>query len=256
MSEFSPQTTAEPPPTYTAPSDPKPHWLKKPILFGQSIPWLTLYAAIIIGAAVYLFAPAPKSNVNRLAFGSQDLQPATQAGSFSLGTVDASDMRQSSGSMTQVAPGADLSQMQDQVAAMVAGVRTHSETNRQAIEQVAASLKTVIDNQNIFKNQVQELQTQNAELQAKMTLLSVRQGSSLARHPTRAVSGQAVKPEPTASSSPLAGMQLRGVQKGMAWVYWQDKTWAVQIGDLLGPVTITDIDAQSRQVRTSAGTLQ
>lgn len=256
MSEFSPQTTAESPPTYTAPSEPKLHWLKKPIFFGQSIPWLALYVALIIGAAWFFFAPAPKSNVNRLAFGSQDRQPVTQAESFSFGTVDASGTRQSGGSMAQVAPGADLSQMQDQVAAMVAGVRTHSETNRQAIEQVAASLKTVIDNQTMLKNQVQELQTQNAELQAKMTLLSVRQGSSPTRNATRAVFGQAVKSDQTAPSNPLAGMQLRGVQKGMAWVYWQDKTWAVQIGDPLGPVTITGIDAQSRQVRTSAGTLQ
>jgi len=258
MNEFSPQTTLEPPPTYTAPSELKPHWLKKPILFGQSIPWLALYAAVIIGTVWYLFAfaPTPKSNVNGLAFGSQDLQPATQTESLSFGTVDVNGTRQSGGSLGQVAPGADLSQMQDQVAAMVAGVRTHSETNRQAIEQVAASLKTVIDNQNILKNQVLELQTQNSELQAKMTLLSVRQGSSPARSHSRVVSGQAVKPDQKASSSPLAGMQLRGVQKGMAWVYWQEKTWAVQIGDPLGPVTITDIDAQSRQVRTSAGTLQ
>jgi len=51
-------------------------------------------------------------------------------------------------------------------------------------------------------------------------------------------------------------MHLSAVQTGMAWVLWQDKTWAVQVGDTLGPVTVTGIDAPSRQVHTSAGTLQ
>ncbi|MBX8493183.1 conjugal transfer protein TraP [Pseudomonas cichorii] len=241
MSEFSPQAAPIPPPTYTPPS-PEVHWLKRKIVLGQSIPWLALYALIIIGAGFLIFAPESKPDVNRLAFGNQALLPAAQTSSGGFAPVSASNSS------------VDLSQMQDQVAGMVAGIRTHSETNRQAIEEVAASLRSVIENQKALKQQVQELQTQNAELQAKMTLLSV-QGGPQTRLAKRATTSSS-KSERAAPPSPLASMQLRGVQNGMAWVLWQDKTWAVQVGDPLGPVTITGIDPLARQVRTSAGTLQ
>jgi len=239
MSEFSPQAAPVPPPAYTPPPSSKDPflWLKRPVIFGQSILWLALYAAIFIGAALYFFAPEPKSNVNRLAFGSQDLQPVSQptVGSFApVGVATAS---------------ADLSQMQDQVASMVAGVRTHSEVNRQAIEQLAQKVNAMADVQALLKQQVSELQAQNA-------LLSARAIANPSAPVNRIANSKPAKIDRPPASSPLAGMQVRGVQNGMAWVYWQDKTWAVQVGDPLGPVTITGIDAQARQVRTSAGTLQ
>lgn len=242
MSEFSPQAA---PPPYTPPPNTQDqiHWLKRPIIWGQSIPWLALYAVIFIGAAVYLFAPEPKSNVNRLAFGSQNLQPATETGSSAFAAVN------SGNAFAPVASGPDLSQMQDQVAAMIAGVRTHSEVNRQAIEQLAQKVNAIADIQALLKQQV-------SELQAKIALLSASAIVSPATSANRMASGKPAKADRPPVSSPLAGMQVRGVQNGMAWVFWQDKTWAVQVGDPLGPVTITGINAQARQVRTSAGTLQ
>ena len=51
-------------------------------------------------------------------------------------------------------------------------------------------------------------------------------------------------------------MRVEAVQNGMAWLFWQDRTWAVKVGDQVGQVTITRIDAQAREVHTSAGTLK
>ncbi|RMT69104.1 TraP protein, partial [Pseudomonas syringae pv. theae] len=49
---------------------------------------------------------------------------------------------------------------------------------------------------------------------------------------------------------------VQAIQNGMAWVYWQDKTWAVSPGEKLGQVTVTGINPQAREVLTSAGTIK
>ena len=56
--------------------------------------------------------------------------------------------------------------------------------------------------------------------------------------------------------SPLQGMKIMSVEKGMAWIRWQGSAWAVREGDSLGNITITRIDPSSRAVITSAGTLR
>ncbi len=249
MSEFGTKEAQEPSsaPANLPPPNDDQHWLKRPILLGQSIPWLALYGLVIIAAAVYLFRPDPAPNVNRLAFDGQDLPSAMQSGTLSF---DASSNGQanSGGVMAQPGSASSLSQMQDEVAAMIGDVRTHSEVNRQAIEQLALKVNGLADGQALLKQQVVELQAQNA-------LLSAREHTAPSGPSQRTVA-VAAKPLSAPPSGPLSGMHLRAVQNGMAWVMWEDKTWAVQVGDTLGAITVTGIDASSRLVRTSAGTLQ
>jgi intracellular multiplication protein IcmG len=242
MNEFSPQAAPPPPPAY-APQQAEQHWLKRPVLVGLSIPWLALCGAVVIGAAAYLFAPETKPNVNRLAFGGQDLQPAPANEPLSFGAISPAD------ASAPAVPSSDLSLMQDQIAAMVGGVRTHSEVNRQAIEELAKKVNALAASNAQLTQQVSELQAQNA-------LLSARPAVSPSSTADRVVKNKPAKVDRPSTTSPLAGMRISAVQNGMAWVYWQDKTWAVQVGDPLGPVTVTGIDAQARLVRTSAGTLQ
>lgn len=243
MSEFSPQP-APVPPAYTPPPNVEQHWLKRPIVMGQSIPWLALYALILIAAGIFFFRPEPGASTSGRAFGSQDLQSAPL--SFdTASSVPAS----SSGSMAQAAASASsLAQMQNEVAAMIATIRTHSDVNRQAIEQMALKVNAMADTEALLKQQVSELQAQ-AALQSAHNLVAPST-------PVRRMVAVAAKPHPVAPSSPLAGMHLSALQNGMAWVQWQDKTWAVEVGDTVGPVTVTGIDAPSRLVHTSAGTLQ
>ncbi|WP_164359435.1 conjugal transfer protein TraP [Pseudomonas viridiflava] len=246
MSEFGSQAAAPAPASAPPPSGDQ-HWLKRPIVLGQSIPWLALYVLIIMAAGVYFFRPEPVPNVNRLAFDGQDLPAVAQTAPLSFDTASNGQMN-SGGATLQLGSASTLSQMQDEVAAMIKAVRTHSEVNRQAIEQLALKVNGMADNQAMLKQQIAELQAQNALLSARGAVGPTTQ--------TRKGVAATAKPRPLPSSSPLAGMRLSSVQNGMAWVFWEDKTWAVQVGDTLGPVTVTDIDAPSRLVRTSAGTLQ
>ncbi len=242
MSEFSPPPPQAAPPVQPAPyHEPSGSWLTRPVLFGQSIPWLVGIVALVIGAAWYLYGPESITTVNRLAFDDKDLQPAPATLSF--GPATAAPVRSAS---LPAAPDTNLAQLQDQVAAMVAGVRAHSEANREAIERLAETTKTVMANQAALKQQL-------SELQAQLALSSARPVPAQPSSATRTVVSKA-KADHT--PAPLAGMHLSAVQNGMAWVNWQDKTWAVQVGDPLGPVTITGIDAQARRVRTTAGTLE
>lgn len=245
MSEFNP-----PPPPAAAPVQPDSYqessgtWLTRPILFGLSIPWLVGVIAVVIVAAWYVFAPEPASNVNRLAFGAADLQmTSAPTGSLSFGPATSAPVHPAG---LQTTPDTNLAQIQDQVAAMVAGVRSHSEANREAIERLAETTKAVMANQAALKQQV-------AELQAQVALASAHAAPV---PPASAARPVVPKTKADRSSTPLTGMHLSSVQNGMAWVFWQDKTWAVQVGDPLGPVTITGIDAQARQVRTTAGILE
>jgi intracellular multiplication protein IcmG len=246
MSEFSPQAAPVSPPAYTPPPNVDQHWLKRPIIWGQSIPWLTLYALIFIAAVVFLCRPDSAASSNGRAFGSQDLQPTAQSAPLSFDTM--SSVQASPGNpMAQAASASSMAQMQDQVAGMVASVRAYGEANREAITQVAASLKVTIENQHRLQQQIDELQAKFALSSAPA---AVAQAKPVVRTAARQPARAAALPEP------LSGMHLSAVQNGMAWVQWQDKTWAVEVGDTLGPVTVTGIDAPSRLVHTSAGTLQ
>lgn len=247
MSEFGSQAEVEPTPAYVPPPQGDQHWLKRPIVLGQSVPWLVLYVLIVIAAGVYLFRPDPVNNVNRLAFNGQDLPAVAPTAPLSFDTASNGQMN-SGGAMLQSGSASTLSQMQDEVAAMIKAVRTHSEVNRQAIEQLALKVNGIADNQALLMQQIAELQAQNALLSARGAVGPTTQAPKAA--------AATAKPRPLPPSSPLAGMRLSSVQNGMAWVFWEDKTWAVQVGDTLGPVTVTGIDAPSRLVRTSAGTLQ
>lgn len=239
MSEFSSKAAPVLPPIQpNVQLETSQHWLKRPLLFGQSIPWIGLYVLIIFATVWWLFVPASAPNVNKLAFGDQDLQPASPSLSFAP-TAQASPSD------------AQLGQIQDQVAAMVGGVRSHSEANRVAIEQLVETVKTLIDGEAKLKQQVSELQAQVA--------LSSAQRSAVLVKPTRnSATNKSNKPATSTDRTvtPLDGMHRVAVQNGMAWVFYQDKTWAVQVGDTLGPVTVTGIDAKAQQVRTSAGILK
>ncbi|MEA9996481.1 conjugal transfer protein TraP [Pseudomonas sp. AA4] len=208
-------------------------WLSHPFFLGLSLPWLVAAVLAVVVAGWYLFAPEGTNTptVNQLAFNEgSNLQPVSSEYKASASVNDS--------------PG--LSQVQDQVAVMVGGVRSFAEANRTAIERLVQTTKALGAQLAVVQQQVLELQAQNSLLSAQ---LSSKGSTPVTAH-------RRAQPAAVAPSSPLAEMHLSAVQLNMAWVYWQEKTWAVQVGDRLGAVTVTGIDANNRQVRTSAGTLK
>jgi intracellular multiplication protein IcmG len=194
------------------------------LLLGLSLPWLAGVVLVLVLAGCYLFAPEGPPTVNQLAFnGGGDLQSVS------------SEFK----APAPVSAGPGLSQVQDEVAAMVGGVRTFAETNRTAIERLAQTIKALATQMATLQQQLVEVQAQNSGLSARV--------SSLESKPVTA--HRRAQPAAVAPRSPLAEMHVSAVQFDMAWVYWQEKTWAVQVGDRLGSVTVTGIDANTRQVQ-------
>lgn len=237
MSEFNPavepKLSAEPR-TSTVRVSTAPWW-QRPYVAGLSLPWLVGIVLILGLAAWYLFAPAKTTPVNRLAFQDDFEQlPAPAAGPVAV--------------RNEAVPASDLGQFKNEVATMIGGVRTYAEVNRDAIQRLSETVKAQGAAQQTLQQQLAEAQAQNCLLSARITFLEGRPGAMTT---TQRGSKPAVK-----ARSPLTGMRVQSIQNGMAWVYWQDQTWAVSTGDRLGQVTVTAINAPRREVQTSAGTIK
>ncbi len=238
MNEFAAKAAAQAAPAVPPHSSQNagPGLWQRPIVAGLSLPWLIGVVVLLGSAAWYLFAPDSVPSVNQLAF-QEDFEqqpldsepPAPIPSAFPV---------------TSTGDG----QLKNEVAAMVGGVRNYAQANRTAIERLSESFRS----QSV---ELTALKQQMAELQAQHALLTARQ-SSAPTAPVKAVAARKSAKPASRPRSSLAGMHLAAVQTGMAWVYYKDKTWAVKVGDPVGPVTITGIDAPARVVHTSAGTLK
>jgi intracellular multiplication protein IcmG len=207
-------------------------WLTRPMLMGLSLPWLIGLSVLLIAAGWYFLVPDRGATVDSLAFGDDGgLQPVPPEPSAHAGP-----------SFGMPPPQADYSQA-------ILAVQQYAEANRTVIGQQVQTLKAQAA-------QMAQMQDELKEAQAQISVLTAR-FSSVAEVKPRAAPKTSVKAVKTVTTStPLSGMRLSSVQVGMAWVNWQDKTWAVQVGDALGSVTVTSIDAASRQVHTTAGTIE
>lgn len=238
MSEFSTVAEDRVSPPVSAPSTPSVRsgvW-QRPMLLGLSLPWLIGVVLILGLAGGYLFGPDRAPSVNQLAFREDhDEPPATER----LGTP----------SLLPPPSEAGEGPFKEEVAAMIGGVRSYAETNRTAIGRLSDTVKS--------QSAAMTLQQQQlAEAQAQYSVLSARLASLEARQAAQAPTPRRVTKPVDRAPSLLSGMRLEAVQNGMAWVYWQDRTWAVKAGDDVGLVTVTRIDARAREVQTSAGTLK
>ena len=238
MSEFSATAEDRVSPVVSAPSSQSADqgvW-QRPMMGGLSLPWIIGVVVIIVGAGWYLFGLDSTPTVNQLAFREDhDEQSITTEGTGTTPPLRA----------TSDAGG---SQFKDEVALMIGGVRSYAETNRTAIGRLSETVKSQGAGMTLQQQQL-------SEAQAQLSVLSARLSSLEGRPVVQVSTPRATKPAARVRS-PLTGMRVEAVQNGMAWLFWQDRTWAVKVGDQVGQVTITRIDAQAREVHTSAGTLK
>jgi len=254
MSEFS-QTSAPPEPIVQRPEAPRRQaasWWSRELVLGLSLPWIVGILLILAAAVWYLFGPVPTPKVNALAFGEAADTSSRRSPAPASPTAPAAFEQFGQGASPSEPTSAGLTSIQDEVARMVGGMRSYEEATRTAVERLSDTVKSQGMLIGKLQAQVSELQAANAVLSGRLDTIGQRPGSSVVQPSARAY---ASKPAPKAAS-PMADMHLSAIQNGMAWIRWQDKTWAVQVGDSLGTVRITGIDAPERQVRTSAGTIQ
>lgn len=254
MSEFN-QTSAPPEPIAQRPEAPRRKaapWWSRELILGLSLPWIVGILLILAAGIWYLFGPAPTPKINALAFGDAADTSSRRSPAPASPSAPAAFEQFGQGASSSEPAGAGLTSIQDEVARMVGGMRSYEEATRTAVERLSETVKSQGVLMGKLQAQVSELQAVNAVLSGRLDTLGQRPGNTVAQPSARSYPS---KPAPKISS-PVADMHLSAIQNGMAWVRWQDKTWAVQVGDSLGSVRITGIDAPDRQVRTSAGTIQ
>lgn len=242
MSEFE-TVTEDPTPVAPPPSPPpakkKQSILTRPLFMGQSLPWLAGGAAAIAFAAWFLFWPSPSpDDASQLAFGqSSGLHPVTASDPAPLqtGGLSVPEGVQGSGNVSE------------DVVKLIREGREFEAANREAISRLSDTVRAQSAALVALQGRMDGLAADNSRMANRVTVLEARQTAAPSAH----ISGTK-----TARRSALSGMRLEGVQDGMAWVNWQNRTWAVQAGEKLGAVTVLDVNVEDRSVMTSAGVLR
>lgn len=212
-------------------------WLSKPIIWGMSAPWVVGTAVVICAAAWFFLAPEGQPSTNELAFG---------AGGMELVGEEPVQPTRMAFPPPPAAASADVAAVDEGLRQM----KEFGEANRQAIKLLSETVRTQGGQLSALEQQVSDLQAQVALASVKSA--PVEKAATVRKHapPT---------PAPKQPSA-VAGMRVNAVQADMAWIYWRDRTWAVQVGDRVGEsassVIVTSIDARARLVHTSAGTIK
>lgn len=246
MSEFQalPADNTPPPPPQVSTKPPE-GILTRPLLWGLSLPWIVGSVIGLVCAGWYLFWPASSgTDANELAFGQAAGSNMVQLAPATPVPVQTGGLSVPAAAVAQAAPG---SSVPEDVMKMIREGRDYATANREAISRLSDTVRAQNAALAAMQKRLEELGTDNAAMSNRLTELAARQSPlhtevKGARQPTR--------------HSPLAGMRLESVQGGMAWVYWQGRTWAVQHGDRLGKVVVHDVDAADRTVTTSVGVLR
>lgn len=244
----SPQPAPPPPPQ-------KQSMLTRPLLMGQSLPWLAGGVLGLAFAGWYLFMPSSSApDAGQLAFGQepgfgvvQSGSPPALSGQAPLQPVQVSEPAPvQTGGLTLTASEGSGSVPEDVVKLIHEG-RAFETANREAIMRLSDTVRAQSAALATMQMSLDGIASENRRLADQLTVLGARQAlPSTAR----------VAVGKTARRSALSGMRLESLQDGMAWVSWQGRTWAVQPGDRLGAVTVTGVNIADRSVTTSAGVLR
>ena len=251
----SPQQAPPPPPK-------KQSLLTRPLLMGQSLPWLAGGVLGLAFAGWYLFMPSSSApDAGQLAFGQEQGFSAVQSGSppasaqpgaAPLQPVQVSEPAPvQTGGLTVPAAGLTVSEgsgsVPEDVVKLIHEGRAFETANREAIMRLSDTVRAQSAALATMQVSLDGIASENRGLADRLAALGARQAlPSTARETV----GK------TARRTPLSGMRLESVQDGMAWVSWQGQTWAVQPGDRLGAVTVSGVNVAERSVTTSAGVLR
>ncbi|WP_413484647.1 conjugal transfer protein TraP [Morganella psychrotolerans] len=207
-------------------------FMQRKLFLGLTFPWLAGFTSILIVAAIYLFYPEDSYTSSTQIVQSEPEQ-------FSDRPVFTNSIHEQE-ELTLKAEDADARDSASEV-------KAYAEVNREAIKTLSDTVKAQNRTLVILSQQYTQSQTEIAGLKTRIAELELEQKPEKRAIPSK---------KKSAPKSRSQAMQLTSIQNGMAWIYYQDKTWAVQEGDRIGNVTVTEIDASGRQVITSSGTVR
>ncbi|EBR0232245.1 conjugal transfer protein TraP [Morganella morganii] len=221
-----------------------PSFLSKKIFLGLTLPWLAGFSAMFIAFCIYLFAPDDTDTQTLQT--SVDGQSQYADSDFSESFIEQSALSDRKGKepiayaeshvMTAHTAGTDI--------AIGSEVKAYAEANREAITKLSNTVTAQNKTLAILGEQYVQSQSELAGIKTRLAELEL--GRITEKPPKSPV-------RKTADKNNAKGMSLASIQNGMAWIQYQGKTWAVQEGDRIGSVIVTEIDAAGRQVMTSGG---
>jgi len=248
VNEFDPQPAVIAPvtPAASPPAPQQQSFLTRPLLLGYSLPWLAGIGLVLGGIAWYVFLPSGFSqDASQRAFGQdaglEAVQPASAASAPA--PLQTGGLSVPAAALSVAEPAGSVP---DDVVKLIREGREFEAANREAITRLSDTVRAQTKALATLQQQLAGIAQENARLGNQLTVLAARPYSEAGGH---AASKRATR-------SALTGMRLESLQEGMAWVSWQGKTWAVQAGDILGGVTVRDVNASEGSVITSAGVLR
>ena len=239
--------------------DVKPPFWKRELLFGYSLPWILSVLFIALAGFGYLYGPSLMSDTPSAGSFSEVESTLEGAGADSGNSFSPPHAMTTTTTTTTVpAPAAppSLPAAPADTMTLMTDIRDELNARDKARDGTLNALKDSVSQLSdaIKRDEAYAVETRNqlTELTRRLALMEARQtGDTMAKpaaHTASATKRQA--------ASPLAGMKLMSLQRGMAWIKWQGSTWSVREGESLGRVTIRQIDPDSRTVLTSAGSLR
>lgn len=217
-----------------------PFW-QRPMLLGYSLPWVA-GAVIVLGTAGWYLMGAPLPGTP-----SQQEFDAVESASQQYSTTPS--VEHQAGTMSASATASvPTSEMTSFAADLRDELNARDKTTKE-------SLKVLQDSINSLSDAIKKDEAFAKETREKLIALQAQLSSSTLKQPAASSTKKNGKSSNKRNASPTAGMKIVSLESGMAWIRWQDSTWAVREGDSLGKVTITRIDPATRTVMTSGGTL-
>ena len=241
-------------------SEKQPLW-KRELLFGYSLPWILGVALLALAGFGYLYGPSLISNTpSESSFSEvENTLDGADAGYGGTHGVSSGPVSTPAGAPLPppVAPSLPAAPAApSDTRTLMADIRDELNARDKTLDGTLSALKSSVEqlSEAIRRDEAYALETRNqlTELTRRLTMLearpSVGEAAKSVAHPASTTRRQ--------PASPVSGMKLMSLEKGMAWVKWQGSSWSIREGDVLGKVTIRQIDPVSRTVVTSGGTLR
>lgn len=228
-----------------------PFW-KREILLGYSLPWVLGAALLLAAGGWFIFGTSHGSGTavpsdaafseveHALGNAGGDEKPTSGPGTASSATPDTFS------STPAVAASADTLEMMKDI---------RDELNARE-ERMNASIRVLQESISQLSDAIKRDEAYAVETRNLLTAVTEKLAGLETRQPSTAVTAVKGNTARRKAPSPIAGMHVVSLEKGMAWIKWQGSTWAVREGEQLGKVTINRIDPATRSIQTTGGVLR